>query len=144
VKQRISTLVTSGVLALALVGVAVAGPFDDAVAAYQRGDYAFSHQQSAGLQTHALARLKLAAVERRAGAILFPRAKDPQAIEIQALKIGNDRQNGGIERQRSARRWRHRTLRRLPGVGARAGHSDLRRLRRLLLGPAAVHGVALP
>jgi hypothetical protein len=40
VKQRISTLVTSGVLALALVGVAVAGPFDDAVAAYQRGDYA--------------------------------------------------------------------------------------------------------
>ena len=39
-KRRISTLVTSGVLALALVGVAVAGPFDDAVAAYQRGDYA--------------------------------------------------------------------------------------------------------
>jgi len=28
------------ILALALVGVAVAGPFDDAVAAYQRGDYA--------------------------------------------------------------------------------------------------------
>jgi hypothetical protein len=40
VKQRISTLVTSGVLALALVDLAVAGPFDDAVAAYQRGDYA--------------------------------------------------------------------------------------------------------
>jgi len=36
VKQRISTLATSGVLALALVGVA--GPFDDAVAAYQRGE----------------------------------------------------------------------------------------------------------
>jgi hypothetical protein len=40
VKQRISTLVTSGVLALASQAFAVAGPFDDAVAAYQRGDYA--------------------------------------------------------------------------------------------------------
>jgi hypothetical protein len=46
VKQRISTLVTSGVLALALVGVAVAGPFDDAVAAYQRGDYAAAMNSS--------------------------------------------------------------------------------------------------
>jgi hypothetical protein len=47
-----------------------------------------------------------------------------QPIEIEALKIGNDRQNGGIERQRSARRCRHWTLRRLPGVGARASHAD--------------------
>ena len=145
----------------------------------------FTHEQRAGLQTHALSRLRRAAVERSADAILFPGAKDPpdrfvetaegvglepigqhfhqqpawemggrfaaqvgapltaQPIEIEALKIGNDRQNGGIERQRSARRCRHRTLRRLPGVGARAGSCRLRRLRRLLLGPAAVHRVAL-
>ena len=37
-----------------------------------------------------------------------------QPIEIKALKIGNDQENGGIERQRRCRRW---TLRRLPGVG---------------------------
>jgi hypothetical protein len=47
-----------------------------------------------------------------------------QRIEIEALKIRNDRENGGIERQRSARRRRHWTLRRLPGVGARRGHAD--------------------
>jgi hypothetical protein len=40
-------------------------------------------------------------------------------IEIEALKIRNDGQNGGIERQRSARPWRHWSLRRPPGVGAR-------------------------
>jgi hypothetical protein len=42
-----------------------------------------------------------------------------QPIEIKAIKIGNDRQKGSIERQRSARRWRHRSLRCPPGVGAR-------------------------
>src|ERR1700733_13744877 len=33
----------------------------------------FAHEQRAGLQTHALARLRRAAVERSADAILFPR-----------------------------------------------------------------------
>ena len=46
-----------------------------------------------------------------------------QPIEIEALKIGNNRENRGIERQRSARPCRHRTLRRLPGVGSRTGHA---------------------
>jgi hypothetical protein len=46
-----------------------------------------------------------------------------QPIEIEALEVGNDRQKGSIERQRSARRCRHWTLRRLPGVGARVGHA---------------------
>ena len=66
-----------------------------------------------------------------------------QPIEIEALKVGNDRQKGGIERQRSApalpppaasppaRSWRAR------------GSCRLRRLRRLPLGPAAVDRVAL-
>jgi uncharacterized protein len=40
VKQRISTLLTSGVLALALFGAAMAWPFDNGVAAYNRGDHA--------------------------------------------------------------------------------------------------------
>jgi len=39
--------------------------------------FPFSHQKSAGLQAHAVARLRRAAVERSADAILFPRAKDP-------------------------------------------------------------------
>jgi uncharacterized protein len=39
-KQRITTLFASGVLALALFGVARAGPFEDAQAADQKGDYA--------------------------------------------------------------------------------------------------------
>ena len=47
-----------------------------------------------------------------------------QPIEIKAPKMGNDRENGGIERQRSAQRCRHRTLRRVPGAGARGGHAD--------------------
>ena len=58
-----------------------------------------------------------------------------QPIEIKALKIGNDRQNGGIERQRSVRRCRHRPLRRLPGVGARAGHADYAACVAFCLGP---------
>src|SRR5580658_2229053 len=37
----------------------------------------FAHEQRAGLQAYALARLRLAAVERSADTILFPRAKDP-------------------------------------------------------------------
>jgi TPR repeat protein len=40
VKQRITTLFAGGLLALALFGVAAAGPFEDGQAAYQRGDYA--------------------------------------------------------------------------------------------------------
>jgi uncharacterized protein len=40
VKQRISALLTSGVLALALFGAAMAAPFEDGVAAYKRGEYA--------------------------------------------------------------------------------------------------------
>ena len=39
-KQRITTRITSGVLALALTGTAVAGPFEDGQAAYMRDDYA--------------------------------------------------------------------------------------------------------
>jgi hypothetical protein len=46
-----------------------------------------------------------------------------QPIEIEALEVGNDRQKGSIERQRSARRRPHWTLRRTPGVGARVGHA---------------------
>jgi hypothetical protein len=37
----------------------------------------FTHEQRAGLQTQALARLRRAAVERSADAILFPEPKDP-------------------------------------------------------------------
>jgi uncharacterized protein len=44
VKQRITTFVASGVLALALFGVAAAGPLEDGQAAYQRGDYAAAMQ----------------------------------------------------------------------------------------------------
>jgi uncharacterized protein len=39
-KQKIITLVTSGVLALALIGTAIAGPFEDGQAVYMRDDYA--------------------------------------------------------------------------------------------------------
>lgn len=37
--RRIKTLFAGGVLALALFGAAIAGPSEDASAAYQRGDY---------------------------------------------------------------------------------------------------------
>jgi uncharacterized protein len=40
VKQRIKTFLAGGVLALALIGVAVAGPLEDGIAAYQKGNYA--------------------------------------------------------------------------------------------------------
>ena len=39
-KQQITTLITSGVLTLALIGTAIAGPFEDGQAAYRRDDYA--------------------------------------------------------------------------------------------------------
>jgi TPR repeat protein len=39
-KQRIKTLFASGVLALALIGTAVAGPFEQGQVAYRRDDYA--------------------------------------------------------------------------------------------------------
>jgi TPR repeat protein len=39
-KQRIKTFVAGCLLALTLFGIATAGPFEDAAAAYQRGDYA--------------------------------------------------------------------------------------------------------
>ena len=39
-KQRIKTLFAGGVLALALFNSAMAGPQEDGLAAYQRGDYA--------------------------------------------------------------------------------------------------------
>jgi TPR repeat protein len=44
VQHRVKALFAGGVLALAMIGVAAAGPFDDAVAAYQRGDYAMAFQ----------------------------------------------------------------------------------------------------
>ena len=58
-----------------------------------------------------------------------------QPIEIEALEVGNDRQNTGVERQRNARRWRRRLLRRPPGVGSRAGHADYAACVPLRLGP---------
>ena len=58
-----------------------------------------------------------------------------QPIEIEALEVGNDRQKGSIERQRSARRWRHRSIRRPPGVGSRGGHADYAACVALRLGP---------
>lgn len=39
-KQQITALFASGVLALALIGTAIAGPFEDGQAAYRRDDYA--------------------------------------------------------------------------------------------------------
>jgi TPR repeat protein len=44
VKQRITTLVACGLLAVALIGVAAAGPLEDGQAAYQRGDFATALQ----------------------------------------------------------------------------------------------------
>ena len=44
VKQRIETLLAGGVLALALFGLAGAGPLEDGQAAYQKGDYATALQ----------------------------------------------------------------------------------------------------
>jgi TPR repeat protein len=61
VKQRITTLFASGVLALALFGVAMAGPLEDAQAADQKGDYATELQILRPLaeQGNALAQLGL-------------------------------------------------------------------------------------
>jgi TPR repeat protein len=39
-QRQITTLITSGVLALALSGTAIAGPFEDGQVAYRRDDYA--------------------------------------------------------------------------------------------------------
>jgi hypothetical protein len=60
-KQRTTTLFASGVLALALSGVARAGPFEDAQAADQKGDYATELQILRPLaeQGNALAQLGL-------------------------------------------------------------------------------------
>jgi tetratricopeptide (TPR) repeat protein len=44
VKQRITTLVACGLLAVAQSGVAAAGPLEDGQAAYQRGDFATALQ----------------------------------------------------------------------------------------------------
>jgi hypothetical protein len=51
--------------------------------------FPFSHQQSADLQVDAVARLRRAAVERSADAILLPRAKNPsdRFVEI-AERVG--------------------------------------------------------
>jgi TPR repeat protein len=61
VKQRITTLFASGVLALAPFGVARAGPFEDAQAADQKGDHATELQILRPLaeQGNALAQLGL-------------------------------------------------------------------------------------
>ena len=60
-KQRITTLFASGVLALALFGVARAGPLEDAQGADQKGDYATEMQILRPLaeQGNALAQLGL-------------------------------------------------------------------------------------
>jgi TPR repeat protein len=44
VKQHTTTLVASGLSALALIGPATAGPLEDGQAAYQKGDYATALQ----------------------------------------------------------------------------------------------------
>jgi TPR repeat protein len=44
VKQRISTLLAGCVLALGLFGAAIAGPVEDVLTAFQRGDYAAALQ----------------------------------------------------------------------------------------------------
>ena len=53
----------------------------------------FAHEQRAGLQTQALARLGLAAIEWSADAILFPRAKDPsdRFVQIRTRRTAIDR-----------------------------------------------------
>jgi hypothetical protein len=60
-ERRINTLIAGGVLALALFGVARAGPFEDAQAADQKGDYATELQILRPLaeQGNALAQLGL-------------------------------------------------------------------------------------
>src|SRR5271166_6632222 len=60
-KRHITTLCGGGVLALALFGVARAGPFEDAQAADQKGDYATELQILRPLaeQGNALAQLGL-------------------------------------------------------------------------------------
>jgi TPR repeat protein len=40
VKKQIKTFLAGGLLALTLFGAAAAGPVEDALAAYERGDYA--------------------------------------------------------------------------------------------------------
>ena len=68
-KQRITTLFASGVLALALFGVARAGPFEDAQEADQKGDYATELQILRPLaeQGNALAQLGSALERHYAG-----------------------------------------------------------------------------
>ena len=46
-KQQITTLFASGVLALALSGTAIAGPFEGDRVAHQRGDYAEVNKRAA-------------------------------------------------------------------------------------------------
>jgi hypothetical protein len=58
-----------------------------------------------------------------------------QSIEIEALEVGDDRQKGSIERQRSGQRCRHRMLCHAPGVGSRGGHADYAACVALRLGP---------
>jgi hypothetical protein len=58
-----------------------------------------------------------------------------QPIEIEALEVGDDRQNGSIERQRSGQRCRHWMLRHAPGVGLRGGHADYAARVAFCLGP---------
>ena len=47
----------------------------------------FTHEQSAGLQTHALPRLRRAAGERSADAILFPRPEDPSDRFVEVAEL---------------------------------------------------------
>jgi TPR repeat protein len=52
VRRRITTLVGSGLLALALFGVAIARPLEDVLSAFQRGDYAAALQILRPLAEH--------------------------------------------------------------------------------------------
>ena len=56
-------------------------------------------------------------------------------IEIEALEVADDRMKGSIERQQSGRRRGNRSIRRPPGVGARAGHADYTASIAFRLGP---------
>jgi hypothetical protein len=94
-KQRIKTLCASGVLALALFGVAAAGPLDEAKAAAERGDYAtkmrlirpLAEQGDAHAQG-ALSSMYLYGQERAAALRAGSRVVRSASLKPAALRVG--------------------------------------------------------
>jgi TPR repeat protein len=80
-KQRIKTLCVGGVLALALFGVAAAGPLEDAKTAYQKGDYAATIQ------------------------LIRPLAEQGNAIAQDSLGYMYDRGEGVLQDYEQAVKW---------------------------------------